>query len=79
MFASEPSMTSAVTSDDSEIRKATERSSEPARMATVWPAETMPSATERCSMFTMLLTVRKVPPSIVTMIQARTKTPSSAP
>jgi hypothetical protein len=30
-------------------------------------------------MFTMLLTVRKVPPSMVTTIQARMKTPSSAP
>ena len=47
-------------------------------MTTVWPAATMPSATERCSMFTMFWTVRNVPPSIVTTIQARTKTPISA-
>ncbi len=47
-------------------------------MTTVWPAATMPSATERCSMFTMLPTVRNVPPSIVTITQAITNTPSSA-
>jgi hypothetical protein len=38
----------------------------------------MPSATDRCSMFTMLPTVRNVPPSIVTITHAMTKTPSSA-
>ena len=48
-------------------------------MARVWPAETMPSATERWSVLAMFETVRKVPPSIVTMIQARRKTPSRAP
>ena len=48
-------------------------------MTTVWPAETMPSATERCSMLTMFGTVRNVPPWIVTTIQAMMKMPISAP
>ena len=78
-FASSPAITSAATSELRLMTYATERSSEPHRITTVWPAATMPSATERCSMPTTLSTVRKLPPSIVTTTQAKTKTPSSAP
>ncbi len=74
-----PSISFAVTSEASEIRAATDRSSEPSRITIVWPSETMPSATERCSMLTMLPVVRKSPPWIVTTIQARMMMPMSAP
>ena len=48
-------------------------------LGSILAAETMPSATERWSMFTTLETVKKSPPRIVTTIQASTKTASSAP
>ena len=78
-LASWPSIVVASTSDESEISHATDRSSEPSRITTVWPADTMPSATERCRMFTMFAVVRYVPPSIVTMIQEMITMPSRAP
>ena len=74
-----PSIVVARISDESEITHATDRSSEPSRITTVWPADTMPSATDRCRMFTMFAVVKYVPPSIVTTIQEMITMPSSAP
>ena len=73
-----PSIVVASTSDESEISHATDRSSEPSRITTVWPAATIPSATERWRMFTMFAVVKYVPPSIVTTIHEMTTMPSRA-
>ena len=74
-----PSIVVASTSDESEISHATDRSSEPSRITTVWPQDTMPRATERWRMFTMFAVVKYVPPSIVTTIHEMTTMPSRAP
>ena len=61
------------------MRYDTDRSSDPARMATVWPTATMPSATLRWRMLVMLPLAKNVPPSTVTTSQpTTTMTPSAA-
>ena len=75
---SRPSMVSAPTSEARLIRYDTDRSSEPARIATVWPTATMPRATLRWRMFVRLPLAKNVPPSRVTTSQPTATMATSA-
>src|SRR5919204_199716 len=69
-FADFPSIVSAPRSELRLISCATERSSDPSRITTVWPADTIPRATDRSRMFEMFELVSKSPPSISTTSHA---------
>jgi hypothetical protein len=74
-----PSIVSAASSDERLMSWATDRSSDPVTMATVWPTATMPSATLRWRMSVVVPLVRNVPPSRPTTTHPTTTIATSAP